>query len=120
LAKRKKSGGGVRVKDQQQAVAELRSAIVEVHEFEAVLRNAERRVWQPHWSHADPLAERLARIGANGDTIKQVKLIFARIDRVATGKPISIKAQRRIAAMHAAETSALTQLAGIVAAAKRG
>jgi hypothetical protein len=50
--------------EQHKANAEARATLVELDEFETMLRAAEREIWQPHWSHDDPLVDRLARIRA--------------------------------------------------------
>ena len=51
--------------EQHKANAEARATLVELDEFETMLRAAEREIWQPHWSHDDPLADRLTRIRAH-------------------------------------------------------
>ena len=37
------------------AVTKMREMQADWQEWEASLRAAEREVWQPHWSHNDPL-----------------------------------------------------------------
>jgi hypothetical protein len=59
--------------DTDRAIAKAREMLADWQEWEALLRAAERKVWQPHWSHDDPLRERLLRVGKTSQEVEEVE-----------------------------------------------
>jgi len=55
--------------EKDKAIAKLRELISDIDKWEANLRAAERQIWQPHWSHDDPLRGRLLRIGKSPEEV---------------------------------------------------
>ena len=49
--------------DRAALIVKLRQLEDDWQAFERRLREEERKLWQPRWSHSDALAERLSRVG---------------------------------------------------------
>ena len=54
------------------AIRTAHEVIVELEKWEAALREAEKELWQPHWSHDDPLRDRLLRIGRSPEQVAEI------------------------------------------------
>jgi hypothetical protein len=59
--------------DRTKLLIKLRELEEEWRAFERRLREEEREIWQPDWSHGDALAERLSRVGYPQETIDVLK-----------------------------------------------
>jgi hypothetical protein len=105
--------------EKDRAIAEARATLVELSEFETMLRAAEREIWQPHWNHDDPLVDRLARIGISKELIAQFQLLLDHMSAVASGEPIPAELQKMANDISSAEASASQQLAAIFAKGRR-
>jgi len=91
-------------------------------QFMRKLRCMEEEVWQPHWSHDDPIIDRMARVGYPRETVDAMKTHLEFIYRLVRGearRPLQ-KVQEGIDAVRATEDSAMEQLAAIVVAAHSG
>lgn len=101
-------------------LTKLRELEDEWRAFERRLREEEREIWQPNWSHGDALAERLSRVGYPQETIDALKSHLDIINRLLCGEPLSpdilTDLDQMDAAKHAAGQSAVKQLAAIVIA----
>jgi hypothetical protein len=104
--------------EKDKAIAKLRELIADIDEWEADLQALEREVWQPHWSHSDPLADRLRRVGFEGDKIREVERRMTVMGALIRGEPIPSDIQAEIDSASAAEDSALSQLATVVSASR--
>ena len=107
--------------DRARLLTKLRELEDEWRAFEHRLREEEREIWQPDWSHGDALAERLSRVGYPQETIDALKKHLDIINRLLCGEPLSADILRDLdqmdAAKRAAGESAVKQLAAIVIAA---
>jgi hypothetical protein len=74
-------------------------------EFEAMLREAERPVWQPHWSYNDPIIERLTRIGLNREAIRKVEKLLDYMSLAALEERAPVEARTIIAASRIVSSS---------------
>ena len=106
--------------DRAKLLTKLRELEDEWRAFERRLREEEREIWQPDWSHSDALAERLSRVGYPQETIDALKKHLDIINRLLNGEPLSPDILRDLdqmdAAKRAAGESAVKQLAAIVIA----
>jgi hypothetical protein len=106
--------------DRARLLKKLRELEDEWCAFEHRLREEEREIWQPDWSHGDALAERLSRVGYPQETIDALKKHLDIINRLLSGEPLSPDILRDLdqmeAAKRAAGESAVKQLAAIVIA----
>jgi hypothetical protein len=104
--------------DRAKLLTKLRELEDEWRAFEHRLREEEREIWQPNWSHGDALAERLSRVGYPQETIDALKTHLDIINRLLCGEPLSPAALRDLDQMdeadRAAGESAVKQLAAIV------
>jgi hypothetical protein len=96
------------------AVAKMREMLADWQEFEASLRAAERGVWQPHWSHDDPLSERLRRVGITEKGIAEIERWLKAIEAIVLGKSLPPDIQKQLDDVTTAEAAALAQLKAIV------
>ena len=101
------------------ALAELARTIREAREFDAALRAVEKQVWQPEWSFDDPLADRLARVGLGGESIRKLQALLDFLTGTGTDNAVPPEIAQRMAEMKSDETSALRQLADVVSDARR-
>ncbi len=110
--------------DRETLLVKLRQLEGDWHAFERRLRAEERKIWQPHWSHSDALAERLSRVGYPLEAIDLLKKHLEIINQLLRGEPlaadIQAKLEQRDVAQRAAAESAVKQLAAIVVAAPTG
>src|SRR3954463_4323139 len=74
-----------------EAEAALSEAIANLQAIERELSAAEQRVWQPHWSKSDPLAERLRRVGVTDATAKMLMCLIQGWDALSRGEPIPVE-----------------------------
>lgn len=106
--------------DRAKLLTKLRELEDEWRAFEHRLREEEREIWQPNWSHGDALAERLSRVGYPQETIDVLKKHLDVINRFLCGEALSPDILRGLdqtdAAERAAGESAMKQLAAIVIA----
>jgi hypothetical protein len=106
--------------DRAKLLTKLRELEDEWRAFERRLREEERAIWQPDWSHGDALAERLSRVGYPHETIDALKKHLDVINRLLCGEPLSPDILKDLDQMDAAERaageSAVKQLAAIVIA----
>jgi hypothetical protein len=106
--------------DRAKLLTKLRELEDEWRAFEHRLREEEREIWQPNWSHGDALAERLSRVGYPQETIDALKKHLDIINRLLCGEPLSPDTLRDLDQMdeadRAAGDSAVKQLAAIVIA----
>jgi hypothetical protein len=106
--------------DRAQLLIKLRELEEEWRAFERQLRNEEREIWKPDWSHCDALAERLSRVGYPQETIDALKKHLDIVNRLLCGEPLSPHNLRELDQMDAecaAGETAVKQLAAIVIAA---
>jgi len=105
--------------EKDKAMAKLCELIADIGEYEAALRDAEKKVWQPHWSHGDPLRDRLLRAGKSPQEVAEFERWFAAIEALRLGKAVPADIQKEIDDVEAAENSALQQLAEVVRRARK-
>jgi hypothetical protein len=100
------------------AVRRLRETIAHFNEWEAQLRTLEKKVWQPHWSHDDPFADRLRRIGKSPREIAKFERRREAFEALCDGRPIPPDIQKELDEQMAlekrAEKSALDLLEKLV------
>jgi hypothetical protein len=80
--------------DIDRAVAKAREMFADWQEWEASLRAAERKVWQPHWSHDDPYRERLRRVGKTEKEIAEFERRLEAIRAIVLGKTLPVDLQK--------------------------
>ena len=97
-----------------EAEAALSEAVANLQAIERELSAAEERVWQPHWSKSDPLAERLRRVGVTDATASMLMSLIQGWDALCRGEPIPAAANTVLDQQEQAERSADQQLAVIV------
>jgi dihydroxyacetone kinase-like predicted kinase len=97
-----------------EAAAALSEAVANLQAIERELSAAEERVWQPHWSKSDPLAERLRRVGVTDATAKMLMCLIQGWDALCRGEPIPAETNTVLDQQEQAERSANEQLAVIV------
>jgi len=97
------------------ALGGIREALLQFEEFESFLKVLEQKVWQPHWSHDDPLLDRLTRVGVSRDELRKVA---ERIDSMWIDNPTAADIQKQLG-RDAARKSALEQLAKLLASRRR-
>jgi hypothetical protein len=106
--------------DRAKLLVKLRELEGEWRAFERRLREEERQIWQPDWSHGDALAERLSRAEYPQETVDALKKQLDVINRLLCGEPLSPDILKELDQMDAAERaageSAVKQLAAIVIA----
>ena len=98
----------------EKAVAALGDAVANLQAIERELAAAEERVWQPHWSKSDPLAERLRRVGVTDATANMLMCLIQGWDALCRGEPIPAQTNMVLDQQEQAERSADEQLAVIV------
>jgi hypothetical protein len=98
----------------EKAIAKMREMIAEFQEWEATLRAAEREVWQPHWSHNDPLSERLRRVGKTEKEIVEFERRLKALESFVLSKSLPQDIQKELDDAEAAKNSALAQLNAIL------
>jgi hypothetical protein len=96
------------------AVMKLREMQADWQECEASLRAAEREVWQPHWSHNDPLRERLRRVGKTEEEIAEFERRLRALETIILRKSLPPDIQKELDDANTAEKSAAAQLKAIV------
>jgi dihydroxyacetone kinase-like predicted kinase len=96
------------------AEAALSEAVANLQAIERELSAAEERIWQPHWSKSDPLAERLRRVGVTDATAKMLMCLIQGWDALCRGEPIPAETNTVLDQQEQAERSADEQLAVIV------
>jgi hypothetical protein len=92
--------------DRAKLLTKLRELEDEWRAFEHRLREEEREIWQPNWSHGDALAERLSRVGYPQETIDALKTHLDIINRLLCGEPLSPAALRDLDQMDEADRAA--------------
>ena len=97
-----------------EAEAALSEAVANLQAIERELSAAEERVWQPHWSKSDPLAERLRRVGVTDATAKMLMCLIRGWDALCRGEPIPAETNTVLDEQEQAERSANEQLAAIL------
>ena len=75
--------------DRTKLLIKIRELEEEWRAFERRLREEERAIWQPDWSHSDALAERLSSVGYPHETIDALKKHLDVINRLLCGEPLS-------------------------------
>jgi len=106
--------------DRARLLTKLRELEDEWRAFEHRLREEEREIWQPDWSHGDALAERLSRVGYPQETIDSLKKHLDIVNRLLCGEPLlphNLRELDQMDAECAAGETAVKQLAAIVIAA---
>jgi hypothetical protein len=98
----------------REAEAALSEAIANLQAIERELSAAEQRVWQPHWSKSDPLAERLRRVGVTDATAKMLMCLIQGWDALCRGEPIPVETNKVLDQQEQAARSADEQLAVIL------
>jgi hypothetical protein len=105
----------LQMNEREKAIAKLRETIADLDQLEADLQSAEALVWQPHWSHEDPLPERMLRVGVSRAAVDKVKLMFDALEQIVNGEPLPKEAEVILNGVEKAEQSAAQQIAAIVA-----
>ena len=100
-------------------LAKLRELIAYWDEFETRLRQAEDKVWQPHWSHQDTYTERFLRIGMKPQLATEIGARLAQLGDIVANKQLPSHIQAEINEINAAGDAALGQLNAVVAARKK-
>jgi hypothetical protein len=98
----------------EQAADVLGKAVANLQAIERELSAAEERVWQPHWSKSDPLAERLRRVGVSDATATMLMCLIQGWDALCRGEPIPAETNTVLDQQEQAERSADRQLEVIV------
>jgi hypothetical protein len=98
----------------EQAAAALSKALANLQAIERELSAAEERIWQPHWSKSDPLAERLRRVGVTDATANMLISLIQGWDALRRGEPIPAETHTVLDQQEQAERSADEQLAIIL------
>ena len=98
----------------EQAAAAFSDAVANLQAIERELSAAEERVWQPHWSKSDPLAERLRRAGVSDATATMLMSLIQGWDALCRGEPIPAETHTVLDQQEQAERSANEQLAVIL------
>jgi hypothetical protein len=98
----------------EQAAAALSDAAAKLEAIERELSAAEERIWQPHWSKNDPLAERLRRVGVAEATANILISMVQGWDALCRGEPMPAQTHRVLDQQEQAERSADAQLAVIL------
>ena len=68
-------------------ITKLRELGDDWREFERRLQGLEREVWQSHWSHDDPIPERLSRAGMPHEQVDAFKRWHGTVCRILRGEP---------------------------------
>jgi hypothetical protein len=100
--------------DAEKAAAALSDAVANLQKIERELSAAEERIWQPHWSKSDPLAERLRRVGVTDATANMLVCLVEGWDALCRGEPMPAKTNVVLDQQEQAERSANEQLAVIL------
>jgi dihydroxyacetone kinase-like predicted kinase len=100
--------------DTENAAAALAAAAANLQAIERELSAAEDRIWQPHWSKSDPLAERLRRVGVTDATAKTLICLIEGWDAFCRGEPMPAETNTLLDQQEQAERSADRQLAVIL------
>jgi hypothetical protein len=100
--------------DAEKAAAALSDAVANLQKIERELSAAEERIWQPHWSKSDPLAERLRRVGVTAATANMLVCLVEGWDALCRGEPMPAKTNVVLDQQEQAERSANEQLAVIL------
>jgi len=98
----------------EQAAAAVNDAVAKLEAIERELSAAEERIWQPHWSKSDPLAERLRRVGVAEATANMLVCMVQGWDALCRGEPMPVATHRVLDQQEQAERSADAQLAVIL------
>jgi hypothetical protein len=96
--------------EREKAIARLRELMRDWEEFEALIRAAEDKVWQPHWSYNDPLVVRLRRIGLDEETVRRAKEHLDKLALIVSGKALPAEIKAEAAELIAAEAAGLDLL----------
>lgn len=99
--------------DLDAAVARAREMAADFQEFLETLRAEEREVWQPHWSHSDPLRDRLLRTGRSLEAVQEFEARLKAMQLLILGKPVPPQIQKELDDADAAGNAALQQLADV-------
>ena len=102
------------------AAAALSDAAANLQAIERELSAAEERIWQPHWSKSDPLAERLRRVGVSEATANMLMCMIQGWDALCRGEAIPAATHHVLDQQEQAERSANEQLAVILNARAAG
>jgi hypothetical protein len=100
------------------ATAKVKETIADFQAFEASLAKAEDEEWQPHWSRDDPTRDRLLRIGLSETVVENIVILLDCICRIILNKPVPAKIRKELNDMSEGGSSALSQLADLVAHAR--
>src|SRR5258708_25462139 len=95
----------------EQAAAVVSKAVANLEAIERELSAAEERIWQPHWSKSDPLAERLRRVGVSEATANMLMCMIQGWDALCRGEAIPAATHHVLDQQEQAERSADAQLA---------
>ena len=114
MLSRDSSRDALRDGDAEQAADALSAAAANLQAIERELSAAEERVWQPHWSKSDPLAERLRRVGVTDATANMLVCLVQGWNALRRGEPIPAETNTLLDQQEQAERSADEQLAVIV------
>ena len=98
----------------EKAAAAFSDAVANLRKIERALSAAEERIWQPHWSKSDPLAERLRRVGVTDATANMLVSLVEGWDALCRGEPMPAKTNAVLDQQEQAERSANGQLAIIL------
>ncbi len=98
----------------EQAAVAVNDAVAKLEAIERELSAAEERIWQPHWSKSDPLAERLRRVGVSEATANMLMCMIQGWDALCRGEAIPAATHHVLDQQEQAERSADAQLAVIL------
>jgi hypothetical protein len=102
-----------------QVLAKFRELFAYWDEFERRLRQEENKVWQPHWTHQDPYADRFLRIGMKPQLAAAIGARLTQLGDIVANKRLPSDILAEIEEISAAGDAALGQLNAVVAARKK-
>lgn len=105
--------------ERDKAIANFQELLRDYEEFEATLRKAEAKIWQPHWSYNDPLLERLRRIGIDQEAIGQFKTWLDGMSALHAGKPLPPEFERQLKKQMADDETSTRLVAEMFAKARK-
>ena len=114
MLSRNNSTDRLRDGDAENAAAAFNEAAANLQAIERELSAAEERIWQPHWSKSDPLAERLRRVGVSEATANMLMCMIQGWDALCRGEAIPAATHHVLDQQEQAERSADAQLAVIL------
>jgi hypothetical protein len=114
MLSRSNSTDRLRDGDAENAAAAFNEAAANLQAIERELSAAEERIWQPHWSKGDPLAQRLRRVGVTDATANMLICLIQGWDALCRGEPIPAETHTVLDQQEEAARSADEQLAVIV------